>query len=125
MIALTKYGQVQGETASPERQLTLLFEAARGHIRTGIAEFEKGQPLVGSRSLLKASKIVNSLMSVLKPSVAPEFCAHLGKVYGFVCLRLNLAVAKKNVALAREAEKVFEPVAAGFIEAVRRSAEGP
>jgi flagellin-specific chaperone FliS len=82
---------------------------------------EAGRPLVGAQALLKCVRIVNALMSVLKPSAAPELCQHLGTVYGFVCLRLNMAVSKKDVALAREAERVFQPVASAFIEISQRA----
>jgi flagellin-specific chaperone FliS len=93
-------------------------------MRSGIAEMEAGRPLPGSQALLKAARIVHGLMSVLRPSVAPELCKHLGTVYAYVCLRLNRAVEKKDVTLAREAEQVFAPVASAFIEISHRAEAG-
>jgi flagellin-specific chaperone FliS len=121
MLALTRYGQVKAETGTPRQQMAALFEAAQGQMRAGIAELEAGRLLPGGNALLQAARIVHGLRSVLKPSVAPELCRHLGIVYGFVCIRLNRAVEKRDIAQAREAAEVFAPVAAAFIELSQRA----
>jgi flagellar protein FliS len=123
--AFSRYAAASRETASPERLMVLLFQAALRHMRTGIAALDAGRASESATSLCKASDIVLELHRALDPTKAPELCEDLGAVYRFVALRLNDAVLRRDAKLAREAERAFSPIADAFETAVERvAAEG-
>jgi len=117
--ATRRYAQAQRETASPERLMVLLFEAALRNIRSGATALEGGRAAEAGPALLKASDIVVELHHVLDHSKAPELCGRLSEVYRFVCLRLSAAALSRDAKAAREAERAFAPIADGFAQAVK------
>ena len=119
-----RYAQSQNETASPERLMVLLFQAALRNIRNGAALLTSGKYTEGARALLQASDIVLELRSTLCRPRAPELCDKLGSIYHFVCARLNRAALSRNVQAAREAERVFAPIAEAFEMAVASLQQG-
>jgi len=119
MNAAARYGSIQNETASRERLMVLLFEAALKHMRVGVSELESGRTTEGARSLLRASEIVSYLRRTLDHAQAPELCSNLAAVYTFVCARLIKSSSRHDVKAAREAEKAFAPLADAFSNAVR------
>ena len=118
--AVRRYATAQRETASPERLMVLLFEAALRNIRTGAQALETGRGPGASASLAKASDIVVELHATLDHSRAPELCDRLSAVYRFVCLRLSTAALSRDARAAREAERVFAPIAEAFAAAVQK-----
>jgi flagellar protein FliS len=118
--AASRYAKATRETASPERLLVLLFQTAVRNIRTGVAALEAGDPVQGSRALVKASEIVIELHATLDASKAPELCERLANVYRFVCQRLGAAALSRDVRAAREAERILVPVAEAFEAAVAK-----
>jgi flagellar protein FliS len=116
--AARRYAQAQRETASPERLMVLLFEAALRNIRSGATALETGRQLEAAAPLMKASDIVVELHATLDHSKAPELCDRLSEVYRFVCLRLSTAALSRDPRAAREAERVFAPIADAFAQAV-------
>lgn len=116
--AASRYAQSQRETASPERLMVLLFQAALKNIRKGAACLTSGQHTEGARSLLKAADIVVELHATLDRSKAPQLCEQLADVYRFVCNRLHAAALSRDARAAQEAERVFAPIAEAFEAAV-------
>ena len=99
--------------------MVLLFEAALRHIRSGATALETGRHAEANTALGKASDIVVELHATLDRSNAPELCDRLAEVYRFVCFRLSAAALSRDAKAAREAERVFAPIAEAFAEAVR------
>lgn len=122
MIALNRYSKTQNETASPQRLMVLLFEAALRHARTGAQALEAGHRAEAVQSLTKASDIVAELDASLDHSRAPQICADLSQLYRFVAQRLTSAACTGNAKAAREAERAFAPIADAFAKAVVASA---
>ena len=118
MNATHRYAQAQNETASPERLMVLLFEAALRNIRSGATALEMGRTAEATQPLMKASDIVVELHATLDRSKAPELCDRLAEVYRFVCLRLSAAALSRDARAAREAERAFAPIAEAFAQAV-------
>jgi flagellar protein FliS len=113
-----RYANATRETASPERLMVLLFQAALRNMRNGTAALEAGRSHEGATALSKAAEIVIELHASLDRSKAPELCDNLAELYRFVCLRLNTAALSRDVGPAREAEKAFAPIADAFEKAV-------
>jgi flagellar protein FliS len=122
MNATRRYAQSQNETASPERLMMLLFDAALRHMRNGAAALEAGRATDANASISKATDIVVELDATFDRPRYPELADNLGVVYQFVCGRLLSASVKRDPALVREAERVFLPVADAFSTAVRQLA---
>src|SRR5512142_3031768 len=116
--ATRRYAQSQNETASPERLMVLLFQTVVRHMRNGAAALEAGQPAEAGRLFGKASDIVVELHATLDRSRAPELCDQLADVYRFVTQRLGIAALSRDLRAAREAERVFTPIAEAFAAAV-------
>lgn len=116
--AAFRYANTQNETASKERLMVLLFEAALRHIRTGAQALEARRARDAFNPLMRASDIVTELLTTLDRSKAPELCERLADLYGFVNGRLLRAVATQDATPAREAERVWKPLVDGFRGAV-------
>jgi flagellar protein FliS len=123
MLAIKRYAKTQNETASKERLMVLLFEAAVRHMRRAVGALEAGRPAEAGPALSKAGDIVVELLATLDHSKAPQLCRQLSDIYIFVADRLIAAAGSRNPKPAREAERVFAPIADAFATAVK-SLEG-
>ena len=124
MLAIRKYAQTQNETASKERLMVLLFEAALRHMRRAAASLEDGRAAEAGPALNKAGDIVAELLGTLDHSRAPQLARQLSDIYIFVADRLIRAGGSKNPVAVREAERVFAPIAEAFSTAVNQL-QGP
>jgi flagellar protein FliS len=124
MLAIRKYAQTQNETASKERLMVLLFEAALRHMRRAAASLEGGRTVEAGPALNKAGDIVAELLATLDHTRAPQLARQLSDVYIFVADRLINAGGSKNPVAVREAERVFAPIAEAFSTAVAQL-QGP
>ena len=125
MNPINRYAQTQNATASKERLMILLFEAALRHIRSGAQALEARRFDDSLVPLTKASDIVMELNRTLDHSKAPQLSAALKELYGFINGRLVSAAIGLDAKAAREAERVFAPLVEGFQGAVTKlQAEG-
>ena len=116
-----RYTQAQSETASPERLMVLLFDAGLRHMHTAANALDQGRASEAEPSLTRAGEIVSELLATLDPARgAGDLCDTLSDVYGFVNGRLLEASVQRDPAKARDAARVFAPIAEGFREAVAR-----
>ncbi|MEW6433358.1 MAG: flagellar export chaperone FliS [Myxococcota bacterium] len=122
MNAARAYARTQVETASRERLMVLLFEAALKHIRAGAAALEAGDRPGAVPALTKASDIVAELSASLDVDRAAELGQVLKDVYLFVSSRLIRAATAGQAEAAREAERVFAPIVDAFATAVAQQA---
>jgi flagellar protein FliS len=121
MTYARRYTQAQSETASPERLMVLLFDAGLRHMHTAATALEAGRTIEAEPSLTRAGEIVTELMCTLDPSHgAGDLCETLTDLYQFVNARLLEASAQRDPGKARDAARVFAPIAEGFREAVAR-----
>ncbi len=118
MNAARAYAKANNETASKERLMVLLFEAALRHMRMAASLLEGKKSREALPLLTKASDIVAELSATLNPQVAPELSELLGNVYLFVAQRLAVASFSSDPVVVREAERAFAPIVEGFQQAV-------
>ena len=116
MTRANAYKTVQASTASKERLMALLFEAALRHMRQGRAALERNDRPTFFTAMEKGSAIVVELSSTLKAEVAPQLCEQLKDIYGFVVGRLAQAAVRLDPELVTDAERAFSPVAEAFIQ---------
>jgi flagellar protein FliS len=112
------YSRATSETASPERLMVLLFEAALRHMRHAASLLDEQKSAEALPLLAKAGDIVSELAATFDADRAPELAVSVGKVYVFVSQRLAEAAWTKNAKLVRDAELAFEPLVDGFSQAV-------
>ena len=121
MNHVRRYTQAQSETATPERLMVLLFDAGLRHMHTAANALDEGRSWEAEPSLTRAGEIVTELMSTLEPAHgAGDLCDTLSDLYRFVNGRLLEASVQRDSKKARDAARVFAPIAEGFREAVQR-----
>jgi flagellar protein FliS len=125
MNATRAYARASQETASKERLMVMLFEAALRHMRHAAALFEQGKPVEALPLLTKASDIVTELASTLDANANQDLGQMLGELYLFVAQRLARAAAFRDAFALREAERAFAPIVEGFQLAVASLAVSP
>jgi flagellar protein FliS len=118
MNATRAYARAAQETASKERLMVMLFEAALRHMRHAATLLESAKAVDAMPLMTKASDIIVELASTLDATAAPELAATLGEIYLYVAERLARAASFRDVTALREAERAFAPVVEGFQQAV-------
>lgn len=118
MNASRTYARASQETASRERLMVMLFEAALRHMRHASSLFEQEKTAEALPLLTKASDIVSELADTIDPRPAPELAKTLGELYLFVSQRLSRAAAFRDLQALRDAERAFAPIVDGFQQAV-------
>jgi flagellar protein FliS len=78
MNAARAYARATSETASKERLMVLLFEAALRHMRVAAGHLDAKNVIEALPLLTKASDIVTELAATLNPQAAPELSQTLG-----------------------------------------------
>lgn len=116
MTRASAYKNVQASTASKERLMALLFEAALRHMRVGRTALERKDRAAFFTAMEKSAAIVIELQTSLKPEHAPKLCEQLKEIYGFVIGRLTMAAVNSSARYVTEAERAFAPVAEAFIQ---------
>lgn len=119
MNASRAYSRASQETASRERLMVMLFEAALRHMRHAATLLEEGKAVDAMPLMTRASDIVVELAASLDAKAAPELAETLGDLYHFVAARLARAAAFRDAVALREAERAFAPVVEGFQLAVQ------
>lgn len=124
MNPLRAYLDTQKQTASTERLMVMLFEAALRNIRDGAAALEAGRKTSAGTPLGKAAEIVEYLTATLDPRQDTGLCENLADLYAFVGARLARASSGHDAGAAREAERVLAPIASAFTQAVAKLERG-
>ena len=110
------------DLSTPGTLAAVLLEEALRHIRAGLAALEEGRTADGPVPLREAMQIIIALHAALDRDRTPELAAVLAGIYRFVCFHLNDAALLHDPRPAREAARVFEPIADAFGAAAARLA---
>jgi flagellar protein FliS len=119
-----RYANVQATTASRERLMVLLFQAATRHLLLAASALDHGRSVDARTSLARVHDIVTQLMVTLDHRAAPELCEQLTDVYTAVLVHITRAMLRADPQDARNAYRILAPVAQGFEEAVANLAGG-
>lgn len=118
MVPARAYAKANHETASKERLMVLLFEAALRHMRHAATLFEQQKPGEALPLLTKASDIVAELAGTLDLEKAGALGPMLSDVYVFVAERLAVAAWSRDPKIVNEAARAFAPIVEAFQQAV-------
>jgi len=85
------YRRINVVTANPGRILITLYDAAIKHVRAAADQIAKGDARGKGVSLGRAHAIISEFVNALDHSRAPELCANLERIYGFMIERIATA----------------------------------
>jgi|GEM_PF-599665 len=119
-VGALRYQTTANTTASKERLMVMLFQAALKHIRSAKGMFDAGNTMDAEIAVRKALDIVWELQDTLNPQVAPDLVQNLADVYTFVNLRLLNALTSKSRAPLEDADVAFAPIVSAFEQAVNQ-----
>ena len=119
-VGAMRYQATANTTASKERLMVMLFQAALKHIRSAKGLYDSGHVMDAEIAVRKALDIVWELQDTLNPEVAPELAQNLADVYTFVNLRLLNALTSKSRAPLEDADVAFSPIVSAFEQAVNQ-----
>jgi flagellar secretion chaperone FliS len=120
VTAAGAYTRAQNETASKERLMVLLLQAALRHMHTSARAFQEKRNAQAIPALAKAQEIVSELLGTLDPRQAPDLCEQLGGIYTFVLGRLLRSMTDRQAGPVLEAIRAFAPIADAFAGAVQK-----
>ena len=115
------YQRTQTETASRERILVLLLQAARRNLASASELLAQGNVRGAEPHTRKVIDIVTELNASLDPRHAPELVEQLSAVYTFVLRCLFVAATGNQQSLA-DATRAFLPIVEAFEIAVAQQA---
>jgi flagellar protein FliS len=119
------YRQVYLESAPPSRILDELFHRLRRDCRDARACIARGDLPGKSAAIDHAIAIVAELNAALDFSLAPELCAMLSRLYGYVGDELLQASARLDQTAVMRAERIIEDLHGAFAAAIEQQASAP
>jgi flagellar secretion chaperone FliS len=105
--AAQNYLKTKVLTATPEQLQLMLYDGAISFAEQGKAALEKKDYQASYRTLTKAQKIINELISKLRPDVYPELCSKLSALYSYAYRNLFHANVHHKPEDVEEALKVL------------------
>ncbi|MRJ02472.1 MAG: flagellar export chaperone FliS [Epsilonproteobacteria bacterium] len=102
------------ETASPLRQVILLYERAILSLKGAISDIERGDIHSKVENITRVSDIVRALDSALDFEQGGEIARNLHLLYDFVDRSLLTVHAKNDVELAKDLIEILENLKSGW-----------
>jgi flagellar secretion chaperone FliS len=115
--AANRYRNVSLQSASPQQMLGEVFHRLLKDIADASQCIEAKNVVGKSKAVNHAIDLIAALVSSLDFESAPDLCANLERLYGFVQDRLLAASAQMQVAPLQEAERVLMSLRDAFVEA--------
>jgi flagellar secretion chaperone FliS len=106
--ARESYLETQVMTATPQKLLLLLIEAAIRLAQRAKQRLLNSDPVGAAEDLLKAQDVVTQIMSGMRADVAPELVKKVASVYLYVFRTLVDATREKSVKLVDDVLRVLE-----------------
>jgi flagellar protein FliS len=118
--AYKKYKQTSVQSASREKLLLMLYEAAIKFTKLAIAACERKDIAERGKNIGRAYDIVMELNNTLNHKVAPELCANLEQLYMFITEQYTQANIKGDPKHLRDALKILEILNDSWVKAVEQ-----
>ncbi|MBI2896556.1 MAG: flagellar export chaperone FliS [Deltaproteobacteria bacterium] len=120
-FAVGQYQATTVETASPAQLVVVLYDGALRFLRQAAAAAEGGEIAKRGMALGRAHAIVTELQATLQPEHAPELCAQLDGLYGFVLEKITEANLKGDPAPLVPAVKVLEQLREAWAQVAKET----
>lgn len=118
--AYKKYKQTSVQSASREKLLLMLYEAAIKFTKKAIIACEKKDIAERGMNIGRAFDIVMELNNTLNHKVSPELCANLERLYMFITEQYTQANIKGDPKPLRDALKILETLNDAWVQAVEK-----
>jgi flagellar protein FliS len=118
--AYKKYKKTEVESASKEKVLLLLYEAAMKFIKKAILAAEAKDIAERGYNIGRAFDIVNELSNSLNHDVGGEVTKNLERLYMFVTDQFVQANISGNPKPLKDALKVIEILYQGWVQAIEK-----
>lgn len=118
--AYSKYKATSVQSASREKILLMLYEAAIKFTKKAILACESKDIAERGINIGKAYDIVSELNNTLNHKVSPDLCKNLEQLYMFITDKLIKANISGDVKHLNEALKILEILNQGWVQAVEK-----
>ena len=115
-----KYKATSVQSASREKILLMLYEAAIKFTKKAIIACENKDIAERGLNIGKAYDIVSELNNTLNHKVAPELCQNMEQLYMFITDKLIKANISGDVKHLNEALKILEILNQGWVQAIEK-----
>lgn len=115
-----KYKTTSVQSASKEKILLMLYEAAIKHMKQAVVALENKKLADKGLSIGKAYDIVMELMNTLDHKVGGEIAKNLENLYIFVTDELTKANMNNSIENLQSAIKVMETLYTGWQQAIEK-----
>jgi flagellar secretion chaperone FliS len=115
-FAVAQYRSNQVQTASPARVIVQFYDGALKFIRLAGQSIESRNYAAKGVQLSRAHAIVSELRTNLDPTHAPELCAELDRLYGYVLDCITEANLKMDAKPLAPAIKVLEDLRSAWAQ---------
>lgn len=120
-FAVGQYAATTVETASPAQLVVVLYDGALRFLRQAVVAAEAGDVARRGMALGRAHAVVAELQATLQPEHAPELCAQLDGLYGFVLDKITEATVRGDPAPLGPAVRVLEQLREAWAQVAKET----
>ena len=125
MNAYQSYRQTQAETAAPGELVVMLYRGAARFVGSAVEAIEAHNVPTAHNNLVRAQAVISELLETLDLERGGELARNLIQIYEYMNHRLVEANLRKDVAPAREVERLLRELLPAWEQAARESAARP
>lgn len=118
--AYKKYKQTSVHSASREKLMLMLYEAAIKFTKKAIIAIEQKDIAERGMNIGRAYDIVMELNNTLNHKVSPELCANLERLYMFMTEQYTQANIKGDAKPLQDVLKLLETLNEAWVQAVEK-----
>lgn len=122
MNAYQTYRQTQAQTAAPGELVLMLYRGAVRFVGLAIEGIESRDVQLAHTNLIKAQACISELFESLDVERGGEIALNLRRIYDYMNFRLREANLHKQVAPAREVDRMLRELLPAWEDAVRQTA---
>jgi flagellar protein FliS len=125
MNAHQSYRQTQAETAAPGELVVMLYRGAARFVSSAVEAIEARNVPTAHNNLIRAQAVITELLETLDLTRGGELARNLMQIYEYMSHRLVEANLRKDVAPAREVERLLRELLPAWEQAAREAAAKP
>jgi flagellar protein FliS len=125
MNAHQSYRQTQAETAAPGELVVMLYRGAARFVSSAVEAIEARNVPIAHNNLIRAQAVITELLETLDLARGGELARNLMQIYEYMSHRLVEANLRKDVAPAREVERLLRELLPAWEQAAREAAAKP
>jgi flagellar protein FliS len=125
MNAYQSYRQTQAATAAPGELVVMLYRGAARFVNSAVEAIEARNVPLAHNNLVRAQAVITELLETLDLERGGELARQLSQIYDYMNHQLVEANLRKDVAPAREVERLLRELLPAWEQAARETAAKP